>query len=176
MFDAARRRLTLWNLITILLVLAVFGAGVYLWTAERLLNEVDAALARLAGQVAREVADHEDEWLRGGDGEAGWPEDPEELARAAERGEAEEQPEPEDLDDPYDADDDDRHEDSARSAREERDREREESAARLRGILRREESGRPHGALLVGMGVAWSLKKIGGCGQKKRCRAGGTRL
>lgn len=155
MFDAARRRLTLWNLITILLVLAVFGAGVYLWTAERLLNEVDAALARLAGQVAREVADHEDEWLRGGDGEAGRPEDPEELARAAERGEGEEQPEPEDIDDPYDADEDDRHEDSARSAREERDREREESAARLRGILRREESGRPHGALLVGMGVAW---------------------
>lgn len=123
MFDAARRRLTLWNVLIIVLVLAVFGAGVYFWTARRLVGEVDAALARLAGQLVREVEDHEDDWLALRPGAGPMPADGEE--------------------DPEDPEEREDHEGPG------------EGAERLRGILRREEPGRPHAALLVGTAVAW---------------------
>ncbi|HEY8416230.1 MAG TPA: HAMP domain-containing sensor histidine kinase [Thermaerobacter sp.] len=123
MFDAARRRLTLWNVVIIVLVLAVFGAGVYFWTARRLVGEVDAALARLAGQLVREVEDHEDHWLANRPGAEQSPEEREE--------------DPEDREEPEDREGSD------------------DGAERLRGILRREEPGRPHAALLVGTAVAW---------------------
>lgn len=162
MFDAARRRLTLWNVLIIVLVLAVFGAGVYFWTAERLVGEVDAALARLAGQVAREVGEHEDAWLGGRPG-AGHP--PANLEEPAEPGELGDPQEPGELEEPGEYERPTPAEDASPGgapaplgpgpAREEQGPAPDDAVERLRGILRREETGRPQAALLVGTAVAW---------------------
>lgn len=162
MFDAARRRLTLWNLIIIVLVLAVFGAGVYLWTARRLVDEVDAALARLAGQVVREVAEHGDEWMAGWEGAGRPAEEPEEYADEPEGYTGEPSEPPEEPEEP--AEGPEEYEGPAAAEAGPRDRDsagegpagaREEASARIRGILRREERGRPHAALLAGTAVVW---------------------
>ncbi|ADU52221.1 histidine kinase [Thermaerobacter marianensis DSM 12885] len=140
MFDAARRRLTLWNLVIIVLVLAVFGAGVYGWTAARLVDQVDSALAYLAGRVAREVAGHqlagpENAWMDDRPGTGAPPDDLQESQQPRQPGETgslvRPASDPEERGEPGDV------------------------FERLRGILQEQEPGRPQAALLVGTKVAW---------------------